>query len=564
MDLASSPVFLDAGSVKGSALVVFLTKSKVPMTLADIKRNHGQRDWDAKFPELERNIAPDQVEGVVRKLQHGYRGEKEVHDAVVRLLDSLQLPSHNLVSYYEHCRSMQRDLGVLAEEDLDYQDLFCDKRREKIFSEEFGFPCTFAAVSDLLRLHPSLMEESWYPTNAPRDADSLWREAAADVERFEEMLRTDSSLKEEERLRLMPRALVQDRRLYVNYTANFLLIGHCRGPLAQNLRIKGAALKALAEVGVSSAVRAVLSRVLQEDASGLRGQLDPAADAGSSLMQALQTQSQALQAVQTALGKQHEAIVVLQQNIGNFHEKTVSLQELLGTLQTWVKNELAQLLAQAVCFSLSQKFKDLREEIRTSLSNPSSSFIEAIRKAVKLPAMRRTADGDRFPEEQRVTPDEERFVESLSVLLTQELERLVAQSAVFGHARLPGLTYGAWKRCRSLIGSRCLALRKLTGDASKPLLWTTSAGAGGRFNGGGQHYVYLKESRTHIGGDVKVYLRKVLKQKLKRSRNSSTVEEHIRRLIATTAPENWPLSSSNVDAFAHDASEEQMGRDMAD
>ena len=246
MDLASSPVFLDAGRVKGSALFVFLTKSKLPMTLAEIKRNNGPRDWDAKFPELERNIAPDQVEDVVRKIHHGYRGEKEVHDAVVRLLDSLQIPSHNLVSYYEHCRSMQRDLGVLAEEDLDYQDLFCDKRREKIFSEEFGFPCTFAAVSDLLRLHPSLMEESWSHTHAPRDADSLWRESTADVDRFAEMLRTDSSLTEEEMLRLMPRALVQDRRLYVNYTANFLLIGHCRGPLARNLRIKGAALKALA------------------------------------------------------------------------------------------------------------------------------------------------------------------------------------------------------------------------------------------------------------------------------------------------------------------------------
>jgi len=73
-------------------------RSKVPMTLADIKGNNGPRDWGAKFPELERNIAPDQVEGVVRKIQRGYRGEKEVHGAVVRLLDSLQLQSQNLVA----------------------------------------------------------------------------------------------------------------------------------------------------------------------------------------------------------------------------------------------------------------------------------------------------------------------------------------------------------------------------------------------------------------------------------------------------------------------------------
>ena len=258
------------------------------------------------------------------------------------------------------------------------------------------------------------------------------------------------------------------------------------------------------------------------------------------------------EALQLALQKRDEAL-------------QLCLQERDEALQTWMQTDLLQLLSQAVCFSLSQKFKDLRDEIRTVLTSPSSSFIEAIRTAVKLPAMRRTSDGDRFPEEQRVTPDEERFAESLSALLTQELERLVPQSAIFGRAaRVPALTYGAWKRCRNLIGSRCLALRKLTGDASKPLLWTTSAGAGGRFNGGGQHYLYLSESRAHVGGDVKAYLRKVLKQKLKRSRTSVTVEQHIRRLIATTPPENWPVSSGNVDAFTHDASEEQMGREMVD
>ena len=169
-----------------------------------------------------------------------------------------------------------------------------------------------------------------------------------------------------------------------------------------------------------------------------------------------------------------------------------ALQSRDEALQTWVRTDLTQLVSQAVCFSLSQKFKELRDEIRAAVTSSSSSFIEVIRKAVKLPAMRRTADSTRFPDDQRVTPDEERFAESLSALLTQELE---SQLAVFGRARLPGLTYGAWKRCRNLIGSRCLPLRKLTGDASKPLLWTTSAGPGGRFNGGGQHYVYLKESR---------------------------------------------------------------------
>jgi hypothetical protein len=240
----------------------------------------------------------------------------------------------------------------------------------------------------------------------------------------------------------------------------------------------------------------------------------------------------------------------------------------LDAFKTWVMTEWGQALctslSQAVCFSLSQKFKDLRDEIREVFSNPTGSFIEALRKAVKLPAMRRTCDSDLYPEDQRVTPDEERFAESLSTVLTQELERLAAQRSLPQTRGLPTLTYGAWKSCRKLIGGRCLALRKLTGDASKPLLWTTSAGPGGRFNGGGQHYVYLSQCRSQVGGNAVTYIRKVLKQKLKNRRTSPTVEEHIRTLISTTPPETWPLSSSNVDYFPHDPAEERMGAEMAD
>jgi hypothetical protein len=218
-------------------------------------------------------------------------------------------------------------------------------------------------------------------------------------------------------------------------------------------------------------------------------------------------------------------------------------------------------LSQAVCFSLAQKFKDLRDDFRAAVSSPTGAFIVALRKAVKLPAMKRTTNPEKFPEEQHATPDEERFVESLSTLLTEELERLASQNSIFHAGGLPPLSYGAWKRCRTLVGSRCLALRQLTGDASKPLLWSSTAG-GGRFNGGGQHYVYLKASRSHVGGNAQEYLRRVLKQKLKKSRKSPSVEEHIRQLISSTPPETWPMSSSDVDVFQLDASEEKLGAEM--
>ena len=241
--------------------------------------------------------------------------------------------------------------------------------------------------------------------------------------------------------------------------------------------------------------------------------------------------------------------------------------KVIFSMQNCLKNltpNLCASLSQSVCFGLSQKFQDLRGELRSTVSNPSGAFVDALRKAVKLPAVRRTQDSEKFPGDQRATPDEERFVESLSTVLTEELERLAMARSLQGVRPLPGLTYGAWKRCRNLVGSRCLALRKLTGDASKPLLWTNSAGPGGSFNGGGQYYVYLSESRSHIGGDARAYLRKVLKQKVKRTRRSPTVEEHIRELISSTPPETWPFSSSSVDAFVHQASEEQMCAEMED
>ena len=81
------------------------------------------------------------------------------------------------------------------------------------------------------------------------------------------------SLTTDERELLWPRFLQRDGKTYVNYTADFLWIGHCKGKLATSLRLRGAALKAFVEVGTSSAVRAVLQRASRTDTSGLREEL---------------------------------------------------------------------------------------------------------------------------------------------------------------------------------------------------------------------------------------------------------------------------------------------------
>jgi len=81
------------------------------------------------------------------------------------------------------------------------------------------------------------------------------------------------SLTDDERELLRPRSLQRDGKTYVNYTADFLWLGRCKGKLATSLRLRGAALKAFVEVGTSAAVRAVLQRASRTDTSGLREEL---------------------------------------------------------------------------------------------------------------------------------------------------------------------------------------------------------------------------------------------------------------------------------------------------
>ena len=89
------------------------------------------------------------------------------------------------------------------------------------------------------------------------------------------------SLSPEEREKLRPRHKLLDGKLYLNYTANFLWIGRCRGDLATSLRLRGASLKAFAEVGLTAAVREVLRRAAAPDTAGLRAELQSTTTGGS-------------------------------------------------------------------------------------------------------------------------------------------------------------------------------------------------------------------------------------------------------------------------------------------
>jgi len=218
-------------------------------------------------------------------------------------------------------------------------------------------------------------------------------------------------------------------------------------------------------------------------------------------------------------------------------------------------------------FFMRQKLVDVKDGILEKVMTPSAAFVDAIRKATKKPAVKTTSDLTRFPEDQRVDSEEDRLTVSLSVVLGKVLAEVERASMLPGARDLAPLTYGAWKKCRCLIGSRCLALRKAAAGVTKPLAWTNSAD-GGRSAGGGQHYVYLTE--TDITGDVHEFVRTVLRQPYKMTvrrggggsggygvgGGPTTVRAHIRELINNTSPLVWPMASSTLDSFPIDETEE--------
>ena len=180
-------------ALRGDVFLVYLTKDILVRNGTELNRHHGQRDWRAKFAEIfpDGRVPPGRILEVAKAVNHGYRGERTAHDMVVQLAAAFGVATEELEQYYKHCRAVQRDLSHLAEEELDYLDLFGDHRREKICTQAGTATCTMACVADCLRLHPLLMEASWNTSHASRDAETLFGAAAPDVVRFNEMLDSD-------------------------------------------------------------------------------------------------------------------------------------------------------------------------------------------------------------------------------------------------------------------------------------------------------------------------------------------------------------------------------------
>ena len=178
---------------------VFMTKGVVVKSVTEMNAtHHAQRAWQSKMTRSFGNyrLRAEQLPALAIGLNHGYLGSASDHEMVMSLMQAREAENvAALLDYYKHCRSVQRDLTSSSEPDLDYLDLFGDSRRAKMYIKEtidgMEISYTLACAAECLRLHPSLMDDSWNCNNASRDACATWEIAETDVARFKEMLDAD-------------------------------------------------------------------------------------------------------------------------------------------------------------------------------------------------------------------------------------------------------------------------------------------------------------------------------------------------------------------------------------
>ena len=192
------PLKVDAERLDGRALLVFMTKGIVVKNATEMNATHqAQRGWQAKMAAQfdDWALRADQLPSLAVALNHGYVRSDAEQAMVVSLMEAYGADVATLSEYYNHCRSVQRDISFTSEQELDYLDLFGDKKRAKQYVVEtldgVEIRYTLACASDCLRLHPGLMDSRWNSANASRDAVSLWTDAESDVTRFNDMLNSD-------------------------------------------------------------------------------------------------------------------------------------------------------------------------------------------------------------------------------------------------------------------------------------------------------------------------------------------------------------------------------------
>ena len=171
-----------------------------------------------------------------------------------------------------------------------------------------------------------------------------------------------------------------------------------------------------------------------------------------------------------------------------------------------------------------------------AISNPTGAFVDALRKAVKKPAVKSSPNYVQFPEDQRATAEQ---INLKGMTLAKAVYDYVGQVQVGplgNNYSAVTLTYGAWKKCRNLLGRQCKKLRLLEPSFySQPLRWASE--------GGGARYIYTEE-------EAKRCVRDVMRQTVKETHHGRPAEpvfHRVRYYISCEEPETWPSFSADLE-----------------
>lgn len=162
---------------------------------------------------------------------------------------------------------------------------------------------------------------------------------------------------------------------------------------------------------------------------------------------------------------------------------------------------------------VAQPLLDIKKEVLESISNPSGLLVDAMRSAVKKPAMKKSRDPVQFPENQRAT-QEQLHLECCPIppKLNEMLLELQQQTGpmdrfVVGAGQGEGLklSYPVWRQICCSVGKALKRIRSADPNCQQPLLWSIGAPDGGE--NAAHRYVYKREQLTG-------YLHQVLQEQV--------------------------------------------------
>ena len=348
----------------------------------------------------------------------------------------------------------------------------------------------------------------------------------------------------------------------MNYTADFLWLGHCKGKLATSLRLRGAALKAFVEVGTSAAVRAVLQRAARADAGGLREELGGQSDGRShlngtlvelklDLARATAAQVEWQGALQLAMTqREHYWVQASKQREQEFQAALRARDE------TWAQGvgmllqardathlQAMEQIKTSMLHELGLKFGNFILQLGAHVSGVVMAAVKeglALKKAV---TKRKTLSSLEMPEEQRAS--------------SLEAGPLALGLSTVALEAFPTMPFNVWRKIRGIFGhhAKLERLRRFNlGERhplhlEKPLLWAYS---GVTVEGGGARYVYLQTLRDLLLAVFRKQLQTSSRQRTDGApRPTESLEQRARRLDKSLTDAErllqWPLHVAEVE-----------------